>query len=749
MKRLLLFILPILIIVTVGLTLFGVVQVRYEEERLMKDLERKAKAVAEGAELTARHAIMAGDLKTARTVVQTFQNREGLQGCIIYDREAKPIAITERIASLGEADRKLIREVLAGRRGQASRARLGDYSVYSYAVPVLDDQVDLIGAVAVIYDTAYMGSILAELWKRLSITLIILVVCIAVVAGITERQMFSLPVRRLTKWFSLFQRGETDKLRPFVEKGEFGKLVSEVEQVALSLRIARKAVSEEAFARIEKDEIWTEARLRDLVRAKLGEKAFFVVSNREPYMHLLDESTGQVICIQPAGGVVTAIDPILRACGGTWIAHGSANEDKNFVNSKDKVGVPPEDNRYILKRVWLSKEEEEGYYYGFANEGLWPLCHVTHTRPVFRDRDWQMYRAANQKFAQSALEELPAKSPVIFVQDYHFTLLPRMIKEQRPDVTIVHFWHIPWPSPEVFSICPYQQQILDGLLASDVIGFQVQQHCNNFLDTVNRLTECRVDLETFSVVRQNQETRVRPFPISVAENGTHGTPEEEQAAVGAIVQELTLQDRIVCVGVDRIDYTKGMIERLMAIDRFLEKFPEFRKKFVLVQLAAPSRTHIQRYHQLIGEIEELVEKINWKYSEGEWKPIMHLRRHFSHEEIRHYYAIADLCVVSSLHDGMNLVAKEYVAARADGSGVLLLSKFTGASRELTDAVLVNPYATEEFADAIRFAIQMPEAEKKRRMANLRRVVAANNVYRWAGNIITELTALRKDETAGG
>lgn len=743
MKRLLLFILPILIIVAAGLTVFGVIQVRYEEEKLLNDLGRKARAVAEGVELSARHAMLGKDLKAARGIVESFENRERTQGCIIYDGEAKPIAITQRIAHLGQADQGRLKQVLASKRGQGSKERRGDHTVYSYTVPILDDEGNAAGAVEVIYDTAYMAPMLAELWKRLSITLIILVVCITVVAGLTERQMFRLPVRRLTEWFWLFQRGETDRLRPFVEEGDFGKLVSEVEQVALSMRVARKAASDEASARIEKEEIWTEAKLRDLVRARLGETAFFVVSNREPYMHLMDESSGEVKCIQPAGGVVTALDPILRACGGTWIAHGSANEDRNHVNSKDKVGVPPEDNRYILKRVWLSKQEEEGYYYGFANEGLWPLCHVTHTRPVFRESDWQMYKAANQKFARSVLEELPARGPVIFVQDYHFTLLPRMIKERRPDVTVVHFWHIPWPGPEVFSICPYYQEILDGLLACDLIGFHVQQHCNNFLDTVNRLTECRVDPETFTVIRKNEETRVRPFPISVAEDGTDHSRHLEESAARTIRQELNLQNTVVCVCVDRIDYTKGIIERVMAIDRFLEKYPEFRRKFVLLQLAAPSRTHIQRYHQLIGEIDELVEKTNWKYSEGDWKPIIHLKRHFSHGEIRHYYALADMCIVSSLHDGMNLVAKEFVAAKGDGSGMLLLSKFTGASRELTDAVLINPYATEEFAEAVKFAIDMPDDERRRRMANMRRAVAVNNVYRWAGNIISEATTLKK------
>ncbi len=742
-KRLLLFSLPILIVVTAGLTVFGIFQVRYIQDRLLNDLQRKARAVAEGVELSARHAIAGNDLNAARRVVESFQDRERLQGCVIYDREARSIAVTERIAHWGERDSRVIKQVLTAKQGRGATEQLGEYTVYRYAAPILDEGSNPIGAVEVIYDTAYMAPILAELWRKLSITLIVLVVCIAVAAALTERQMFTLPVRRLTQWFSLFQRGETDKLRPFIEKGEFGKLVSEVEQVALSLRVARKAASDEAAVRLEKEELWTEGKLRDLVRARLGEKAFLVLSNREPYMHVMDESSGQVKCIQPAGGVVTAIDPLLRACGGTWIAHGSANEDRNFVNSKDKLGVPPEDNRYILKRVWLSKREEEGYYYGFANEGLWPLCHVTHTRPVFREHDWQMYKAANQKFADSALEELPGTPAVIFVQDYHFTLLPRMIKERRPDTTVVHFWHIPWPAPEVFSICPYQQEILDGLLACDLIGFQVQQHCNNFLDTVNRLTECRVDPETFTVIRQNQETRVRPFAISVSEHVTNGNEPSDQAAASLIKKELNLEEGVVCVTVDRIDYTKGMIERLMAIDRLLEKFPELRRKFVLVQLAAPSRTHIQRYHQLAGEIEELVEKTNWKFSEGDWKPIIHLQRHFSHHEIRHYYAVADLCIVSSLHDGMNLVAKEYVAAKVDGSGMLILSKFTGAARELTDAVVINPYATEEFAAAIKFAIDMPEDERKRRMESMRRVVTVNNVYRWAGNIIAELTALKK------
>jgi trehalose 6-phosphate synthase len=433
----------------------------------------------------------------------------------------------------------------------------------------------------------------------------------------------------------------------------------------------------------------------------------------------------------------------LRACGGVWVAHGSGNADKKFVNSKNKLGVPPKDDRYILKRVWLSKEEEEGYYYGFSNEGLWPLCHITHTRPVFRESDWEMYKKVNQRFADNVLEELPAKNPFVFIQDYHFTLLAKMIKEKRPDATIALFWHIPWPNPEVFAICPYQQEILSGMLSCDLLGFHLQFHCNNFLDTANRLIECRVDAEKFSVVHKSKETFVKAFPISINGYLSGPIPQVEKSQIDYIKNEYGLENKIIAVGVDRIDYTKGIIERIMAIDRFLEKYPEYKNRFVFIQLAAPSRTHIKRYHELMGEIDELVEKKNWKHSDGNWMPIIYLKRHFSPEEVRPYYMLADLCIVSSLHDGMNLVAKEYIASKPDLNGVLILSCFTGAARELTDAVQINPYSIEDFAAAIKTAVEMPMEEKKKRMENMRGIISENNIYRWAGNIITELTALKK------
>jgi len=742
MKRLLLFILPILIIVAVVFTASGIMQARFTEDRLMDDLQRKAKTVDESLEVSARYILINNDLKSANRLVEGFQRRDRLQGCAIYDKEGNVLAITQKFSGWKDKDKPYLKDILTKRTSRGGIENFQEYSVYSYVIPVMDDENNVLGMVEVIYDTSYVFIMLAALWKKLSVSLIILLVLILLTMLLIQRQIFTLPVRRLTQWFTHFQRGEIEKLRPFDEKGEFGKLVSEVEQVALGLRVARKVVTEEASVRI-KEELWTENKLRDLIRAKLGENAFIVVSNREPYMHVIDEPNEKVKCVRPASGVVTAIDPILRACGGTWIAHGSANADKNFVNSKSKLGVPPEDNRYILKRVWLTKEEEEGYYYGFSNEGLWPLCHVTHTRPVFRESDWQMYKKVNQKFAESVLEELPVNKPFVFIQDYHFTLLAKMIKEKRPDATVALFWHIPWPNPEVFAICPYYKEILDGMLGCDLIGFHVQFNCNNFLDTANRLTECRVDTERFSVVKQDKETFVRAFPISVGGYMSGSLTPIEESEIAKIKEEFKLKDKIVCVSVERIDYTKGIVERIMAIDRFLDKYPQYKNKFVFIQLAAPSRTHIKRYHELISEIDELVEKINWKYSDGEWKPIIYLKRHFSPEEIKPYYSIGDFCIVSSLHDGMNLVAKEYVVSKTDSSGALILSKFTGAARELTDAVLINPYSIEEFAEAIKFTIEMPKAEKIKRMENMRRVVSENNIYKWAGNIITELVNLKK------
>ncbi|MBU4581424.1 MAG: trehalose-6-phosphate synthase, partial [Proteobacteria bacterium] len=593
MKRLLLFSLPILIIISVVFAFFGFFQARSVQERLIDEIKRKAKAVAESMELSAGQILATRDLRKAQRLIEKFETRERLQGCVLYDREGKLFVITKRFSEWKDHQKPYLGEVITQKTPHGELAKFGDYSVYSYVHPVLDDDGQILGLVEVIYDTSYIFTRLTELWKRISIALIALVISILLVSLLTLRQLFVMPVRRLTEWFTRFQRGNIDTKSPIRDTGELGKLAEEVEQVALNLRVARRSMIEEAQVRVEKEDLWTEKRLQDLVVAKLGENSLFVVSNREPYIHVFDVERNETKMMFPASGVVTAIDPIMRACGGTWVAHGSGNADTKFVNSRNKIGVPPGDERYILKRVWLTKEEEEGYYYGFANEGLWPLCHVTHTRPIFREVDWQIYRKVNEKFADALLEELPADNPFVFIQDYHFTLLPQMIKQKRPDATIALFWHIPWPNPEVFSICPYQEEILEGMLCCDLIGFHVQNNCNNFLDTANRLMESRVDTEKFSVVKSGRETLVRAFPISI-DGSVFGKPTESVLKQKEkIREELKLDGKIVAVSVERIDYTKGIVERLLAIDRFLEKYPEFKTRFVFIQIAAPSRTHIK------------------------------------------------------------------------------------------------------------------------------------------------------------
>jgi trehalose 6-phosphate synthase len=492
---------------------------------------------------------------------------------------------------------------------------------------------------------------------------------------------------------------------------------------------------------------WTDTLLQQTAQEKLHGLRLVVVSNREPYMHVYRER--EVVCEQPASGMVSGLDPILRACGGLWVAHGSGTADRDMVDAQDCLHVPPRDPRYVLKRVWLTKEEEAGYYYGFANEGLWPLCHVVFTRPHFELSDWTAYVRVNQKFAQAVLRAIHDEPAVVWIQDYHFALLPQLLKKARPDLVIAQFWHIPWPNFEAFRICPWKQEILWGLLANDLLGFHIRYHCDNFLATVDRELEVRVDRERLSVFHHHGiETLVRPFPISTDFSGlslqaVSPEVEEEMRSFRATPE---LQGRRLCVGVDRLDYTKGIPERLRALDQLFTKYPQYCRQVVFVQAGPESRAHIQRYQDLNAEIVRLVEEINWRHGEEDWVPILLLRQHLTLPRVLALYRLAEVCVVSSLHDGMNLVAKEYIAAKSDGDGVLVLSRFTGAARELRQALLINPYDREAFTETLATALAMPLAERIRRMRALRGQVAGNNIYRWAGKMLTTLAALHTAST---
>lgn len=482
-----------------------------------------------------------------------------------------------------------------------------------------------------------------------------------------------------------------------------------------------------------------------LKESMVGRK-LIVVANREPYIH---QRKGEKIeVVRPASGLVTALEPILRQCGGLWIAHGSGSADVETADSNSEVAVPPSNPKYTLKRVWLTEEEEAGYYYGFSNEGLWPLCHLAHNRPIFRLPDWTQYTRVNQKFTSAIPLSTIGPDSIFLIQDYHFALLPKMLKERaqksgrnRPKIGL--FWHIPWPNPEAFGISPWSQDLLRGMLGADVIGFHTQYHCNNFLETCNRFLEARIDQEHFSVTMENHETRVRAFPIGIETAPVRVLSEDERLE---LLGRYGIQTPFVAVGVDRIDYTKGIVERFEAVERFLEKYPQYIGKFTLLQMGSPSRTNIPAYQALTASLEQVIQRVNSRFSEGAppgYLPIVFLAKHHEWDEIQYFYQLGNVCLVTSLHDGMNLVAKEYVWCQNPERGSLILSKFTGASRELTEAFIVNPYSIEEIADTLHAAFSLPIEERVRRMTAMREKIQARSAYHWASDLIQAL--ITRDE----
>jgi trehalose 6-phosphate synthase len=506
---------------------------------------------------------------------------------------------------------------------------------------------------------------------------------------------------------------------------------------ALAQRTTAAAVEE------DRDGRWTRTRLRNVLNEHVREESLVILANREPYIH--DSAPGGDIVVRhPASGLVTALEPVMRACSGVWIAHGSGSADRQSSDANGRLMVPPGEDSYRLRRVWMTEQEEQGYYYGFANEGLWPVCHQTYARPIFRRSDWEHYRTINARFADTVVQETTVDDPIVLVQDYHFALAPRMIRERLPRATIITFWHIPWPNAERFSICPWREEIIDGLLGSSIVGFHTQSHCNHFLETVDTTLEARIDRADNAVIRQGARTLVRPYPISVEWplRWAQSVPAADECR-RQVLEELRLQpDTILAVGVDRLDYTKGIEERIDAVERLLERRPALVGRFVFAQLAAPSRSEIPQYRQLRDAVEASVERINARFGSEGYAPVIFLRAHHEPERVFRFYRAADMCYVSSLHDGMNLVSKEFVAAREDEQGVLVLSKFAGAANELADALIVNPYDVEEASDAMERAACMPPEEQAERMRAMRAVVAEHNVYRWAGRMLLDAAQLR-------
>lgn len=739
--------LPLAFSVAAVALLFAGYQLRTERLNLRNDLTRQAESLAESVQENAQH-LRGSSLPALKRLVDRIGQHEHMEGIAIYDASGTPLALTGLPSHL-EALQEMPSTVPESATGSGKFFTLGNMSLYVYRIPL--DGEGKGGTIAIFYDTSYINARLSQVLREALFTALLQTLLITALAFLLVRTMLTKPIARTAKWLRTLRSGTGQTPLPSEDEA-FDQLHREVAHLAKDLNAARASAEEEARLRESNSSLWTAERLRVSLRKKLDDKPLFIVANREPYMHVHEERDHSVGVLVPASGLVTALEPVLVACDGTWVAHGSGSADRETVDAHDHLRVPPDRPSYTLRRVWLTAAEQKGYYEGFSNEGLWPLCHIAHTRPIFRPQDWLDYQRVNRKFADAVLAEMEgAESPIVLVQDYHFALLPRMIKESRPDARVAIFWHIPWPNAEVFGICPWQSELLDGLLGADLIGFHIQSHCNNFLESVDRSLEALTEWDRFAVSRRGHVTRVRPYPISVAfPENTHEhehdgwrNPGHQRAALCA---ELGLEASLLGVGVDRLDYTKGILERFRSVEHFLELHPTYQRRFSLIQIGAPSRTAIDRYQQFIREIRAEAERINSRLQSGRWRPIVFLERHHSHEEIERYYRVASLCMVTSLHDGMNLVAKEFIAARDDAQGVLLLSTFAGASHELTDALLVNPYDVQQVAEAIHRALKMSDQEQSERMHRMRLNIREHNVFRWAANLLSDLTEIRVDSS---
>ena len=471
-------------------------------------------------------------------------------------------------------------------------------------------------------------------------------------------------------------------------------------------------------------------------------RSILVVSNREPYLHRR-EADGRLTWANTPGGVSVALDALMRERGGVWIAHGAGDADAEVVDEHDRVPVPPDNPAYLLRRIWLTQEEEQRYYNGFANEGLWPLCHVAHIRPVFRTEDWEAYQEVNRRFAAAAAEESREAGDTAFINDYHMALVAQELKALRPEMRTAIFWHIPWPHADRIRMCPWRREIMTGLLANDLVAFQLDRDRRNFLTCCRDAFQARV--RDGRVHIGNRSTRVVTAPIGVDFDHINNVATDPAlpGEIDRLRNDFDLRTRVIGVGVDRLDYTKGIPERLQAIDRVLDMRPELAADLTFAQIGVPSRSAIDSYAGIEREIDEQVAAINAKHrhrrtDEG---PIRYRKVNLKLRKLIGLYRLADFCIVSSLHDGMNLVAKEFVASREDNAGVLVLSELAGAAQELQDAVIISPYDIDGFAARLAEAIDMPAAEQRRRMQNMRRVVAGRDVFAWASDI---LEGLEKD-----
>ena len=717
--------------------IFTAFQISTERQKLKNELETNNARLAEEFYQT---YVDRGDTIDVSDLTDSLLRRYSFTALNIHFSVDSNIAIGNFDPNTIRASQDRILEAIASDSSFGNFIEENGKSLYQY-IRVINKSGRKSIAIIFYINADYINNILNEIWLRNFLRWFFQAMLISGVTVLIVRRNILTPINKVVEWVKAARYGNVEKIRSKPPTEFLMPLYKEISNIALAMHEAKAVAQEEAKLRTAAEAVWTPERLNEEMKQVLENRVMVVVSNREPYMHIHEGN--EIRCIVPASGMVTAMEPILKACGGLWIASGSGDADKETVDEFDKVAVPPYENKYMLRRVWLTKEQEDHFYYGFSNEGLWPLCHLAHTRPVFRKTDWEFYKQVNELYAAAVLQEIKDKDePFVLVQDYHFALLPKLIKMARPDARVAIFWHIPWPNAESFGICPWQKEILSGMLGADLIGFHTQYHCNNFLETVNSTLESRVIWENFSVKIGKHFTLVKPFPISIAftrKDIEETIPDEVDPPV--ITDSHGLPIKYIGIGVDRIDYTKGLIEKFLAIERFLEKYPEYIGQFVFVQIGAPSRSLLKSYSDIINAVEHEVTRINGKFRSKGWQPILYLNGHHSHEQIQPYYQHARFCMVTSLHDGMNLVAKEFIAARKNNDGVLILSQFAGASQELHGALIVNPYDIEQTAEAIRVSLEMPLEVQNQKMKQMRRMIMQHNVYSWGASILRTMASI--------
>jgi len=744
MKQLITVILIISFVVSLVAFAFTFTQVKDEEKRLENDISYRSSLLSDSLKESVEPNFIKKSNAYLQRIVEKFSDNTRFAGLAIVDNKGKIVAVSSNLPKEISGAQQIATDVMDSDLENGNFVNFENRKMYVFASP-LHDSENVVGSLIIIQNAGYIDTRLTEIWGSNLIRLFIQVSAISIAVFIIVRWLIFLPVKNLADSLRHTRKGHgiNEKFgNRFLDSLLFQPLTKEISNIKRSLLEARIAASEEAKLNIEKLDIpWTAERLRQYSRDILKNKTIVAVSHLEPYIHT--KNGNNINYYVPASGLITSIEPVMQACGGLWIAEGSGSGDKSVVDKNDKMQVPPNDPKYTLKRIWLSEEETKGFHHGFSDQAMYPLFHMAHTRPVFRENDWQEYKKVNQKFAKAILSEIKRiKKPIIFIQDFQFTLVPKIIKKKRPDAIIGIFWHIPWVSPETFSICPWKKEILDGMLGADLIGFHTQLYCNNFIETVGRELECLINIEQFSVTRNAHVSLIKPFPISIA----FSTAQEESIDLQAekheakkLLKSIGVHTKLIGVGVDRLHFIKGVIDRLRGIDVFFEKYPEYIGELTFIQISPPLESKLSEFQEYYDKVKGIVDRINEKYKKNNWKPIVFLNKHHSRDEVYRYYRLANFCLVTSLHEGMNLVAKEYVASRSDEKGVLILSQFTGAAKELKEAIIINPYNSKETAQAIYTAINMPESEQARRIRRLKNTVRTRNIYRWSAEFLRTLT----------